>query len=190
MAVVKGAGAATGRPGIFTKRFYAEGLPQSSFRYCRTAIDRQEQTGSGEPPTCGAVAEECGGLAFLTMSFVAFILVFLTGLGSGIAFRRHRAFDAKRAINARDYLLAVAEQKVKILAHEVVLRDQTISNIKTIARRAHIDRFLALGGTGSLPAPANQSGQRVTERMGAQIVKKAFSGSSQNGGSAFLKRAS
>lgn len=91
-----------------------------------------------------------------------FLFGILIGLAAGAFLLYRRTIEMNRAIDARDHLLAVADRKVEFLAREVVMRDETIAKIKALAMRAHIERFLNLGGSVSLPDPAERTRQRVT----------------------------
>jgi hypothetical protein len=94
-----------------------------------------------------------------------FVLGILIGIAAGVGFHYRRAIEMKRAIDARNYLLAVADRKVDILAREVVRRDVTIANIRAMAIRVHGERVLNLGGSVSLPGPARLTRQISTDRV-------------------------
>jgi hypothetical protein len=102
---------------------------------------------------------------------MSFLLGILIGLAAGLAFRYRRAIEMKRALDARDHLLAVADRKVEFLAHEVV---RVAAIIKALAAQTHTERVINLGGSVSLPDPARRSRQRVT-------LNQALNGPSNGG---------
>jgi hypothetical protein len=91
------------------------------------------------------------------MIVVAFILGFLTCR----AFCWKRLRESARAAKAARERLAIADEKIGVATKKIEAQEQTLSQIRGLARRMKSQRDSEFGEDGALPASAeNPTGQR------------------------------